>query len=547
MQTRIDLQNLYHNDALTDTTHNAKHSMYKTPRLQKQRITYGTSKKYSICTYNRAHGGKRSTSLNMAINSKTLSISFFWSFLEQGGSSIVSLLVQIILARLLLPDAFGVMAILLVIINLVNTLAQSGFGSALIQKKNASRITFSTAFWLSMALSLVLYIAVFFISPFIAEIYKMPDLVLYIRILGLSVFLESFNSIQRSFLQKDMQFKSLFRANFFAITFGAAVSIAMALAGFGIWSLIGQVLSQAGTACIILLVQIPWKPSFNFDSNDARFLFDYGWKVCLTSVLNTFYIGLSELVIGKSNTAAELGFYSQGRKWPIAAMGAMNNALQNVIFPALTELQDDKAAFKSAIRKALSSGFYIICPICFLATIVAEPIVALLLGSDWLPCVLIFQFTCLGYVLLMPQVLNLRAYMALGHSGLYLKLQTIKVVSGALIFCLVAIISKNIYVVSAAVLIHTSLCILLVDMAPAKRIHGVSALEQVRIILPTIALSIAASAIAAPIQVLHLDYLPQMIIQIIVFLVVFFSISKFTHHSGLNECLNILKQFTKRK
>lgn len=478
----------------------------------------------------------------MDINSKTLSISFFWSFLEQGGSSVVSLIVQIILARLLLPDAFGIMAILLVIINVINTLAQSGFGSALIQKKDANAITFSTAFWLSMALSFLLYAIVFFIAPFVDNIYSMPELSNYIRILGLSVFLDSFNSIQRSYLQKELQFKALFKANFAALLIGASIGIFLAFSGFGVWSLIAQTLSQAVVACVALLIQIPWKPTLDFDLNDARLLFNYGWKICLTGVLNTFYTGLSELVIGRTNTATELGLYSQGRKWPNAAMGAVNNALQNVLFPALSELQDDMTAFRSAIKKALTNGFYITAPVCFLATLISEPIIALLLGESWLPCTLIFQFSCLGYVLLMPQVVNLRAYMALGNSGLYLKLQLIKVVSGALIFCAVAILSNNIYIVSASVLTHTTLSVLFVDMFPAKRIHGVGAMEQLKIISPTIGLSLIASAFAAPICFLSISYLAKLIIQIIVFATIYLLGSKIIKHKGLLSCTALLKQ-----
>lgn len=483
----------------------------------------------------------------MNINSKTLSVSFFWSFLEQGGSSVVALIVQIILARLLLPEVFGVMAILLVIISLINTLAQSGFGSALIQKKDATKVSFSTAFWLSMLLSLILYIIVFLASPFIAEAYSMPELCTYIRVLSLSVFLDSLNSIQRSYLQKELKFKSLFRANFIAMLLSACVSILMALNGFGVWSLIAQTLSQAIVACIALLIQVPWKPTLDFDRKDAKSLFSFGWRICLTGVLNTFYTGLSELVIGKTNTTAELGFYSQGRKWPNAAMGAVNNALQNVLFPALSELQDNLPAFRAAIRKILSSGFYITAPICFLAAAISEPIVVLLLGDTWLSCVLIFQFSCLGFVLLMPQVVNLRAYMALGNSGLYLKLQTIKVVTGAFTFCLVAILSKNIYIVSAAVLIHTTMCVLLVDMFPAKKTHGVGALEQLRIISPTIFLSICSSLAVLPVQFFHLGYLAQMLIQIVIFSAVYLIGSKLLKHPGLHDCYILLKQLKNKK
>ena len=479
----------------------------------------------------------------MAITSKKLSLSFFWSFLEQGSSSLISLLVQIVLARVLAPDAFGIMAILLVVINLVSTISQSGLGSALIQKKDATETTFSTAFWLSLAISASLYCIIFFCSPLIEKAYSMPNLTIYLKILGLSVFFDSINSIQRSLLQKEMMFKSLFRANFLSILIGASVGIFMAFSGFGVWSLIFQTISQAIIACIILFVQLPWKPSFVFNLHESKELFGYGWKICFTGILNTLYTGLSELVIGKTNTVAELGYYSQGRKWPNAAMGAVNNALQNVLFPALSTLQNDVPAFQAAIRKMLLAGFYITAPICCLSAVVTEPLIAILLGESWLPCTLIFQFACIGYVFLMPQVVNLRAYMALGYAGLYLKLQIIKVVSGSILFCFVAFVSHNIYIVAAIVLLHTTCCVLFVDMHPAKKIHGIGTLEQLKIILPVLLLSIFCSCITSLIHLCSFDYLMELIFQVLTFSILYLAGSKLFKLPGYKECKTLLKQF----
>lgn len=482
----------------------------------------------------------------MPVSTRKLSLSFFWSFLEQGSSSLVSLIVQIVLARLLAPEAFGVMAILLVIINVMNVVSQSGLGSALIQNRNATKVTFSTAFWLSLFFSILLYTALFLVAPLLADIYSMPDLILLLRILGLSVLFDSINSIQRSLLQKELLFKSIFRANFLAIITGAIISIFLAVYGFGIWSLIFQTICQAVTACIVLFIQTPWKPSFVFDKQEARELFEYGWKICLTGILNTFYTGLSELVIGKTNSAADLGFYSQGRKWPNAAMGAVNNALQNVLFPALSALQDDKAAFQEAIRKMLSVGFYITAPICFLSAAISEPLIAILLGNSWLPCTLIFQFACIGYVLIMPQVINLRAYMALGHSGLYLKLQIIKVFTGSLLFAFIAFVTHDIYIVAATVLVHTILCVLFVDMHPAKRIHGVGALEQLVLILPVLVLSVISFVIVYPIHFFSFSYIIQFVLQIVFFTFVYIVGSSLMNLAGYSECKNLLKRFLKK-
>lgn len=483
----------------------------------------------------------------MKINSKTLSISLFWSLAEQGGSTVVSLIVQIVLARLLTPEIFGVMAILLVINSLISTIAQGGFGSALIQKKDADIISFSTALWLSIGFACILYLATFFSAPLVASVYSMPTLELYIRVLALTIFLDSFNSIQRAYLQKKMEFKKLFQVNFISLLLGAVTGVILAILGFGVWALIYQVIVQAFTACITMLITIPWKPQLTFNLKEGQNLFSYGWKICATGILNTFYTGLSELIIGKFCNAADLGYYSQGRKWPNAAMAAVNNSLQNVLFPAFSELQDDLSQLQYTIKKALISGFYITSPICILSAILAEPIIYLFLGEAWLPCTLVFQLTCLGFVFAMPQVVNLRAYMALGHSGLYLKLQLIKVISGAIIFCGVALITKNIYFLSLAVFIHAVICVLFVDMHPAKRIIGIGALNQVKIIIPTLVLAAIASIPTIAISAAHIGYIPQLFLQIITFVLIYLTGSIACHHEGLTDCKATLWRLIKRQ
>ncbi len=476
-----------------------------------------------------------------------LSKSFFWSFLEQGGSSLVALITQIILARIIAPEAFGVMAILLVINSVLSTLTQSGFGMALIQKKEATARCFSTAFWMSIIIAAALYVIIFLSSPFIAQLYAMPDLEQYIKALMALLFLDAFNSVQRAYLQKNLDFKALFNSNFLAILLGSLTGIVLALLGFGVWALIAQIAAQSLCACIVMTIQVPWKPSFDFSKKDARSLFNYGWKICATGILNTFYTGLSELILGKTTTKTDLGYFSQGRKWPVAAMGAVVNALQNVLFPVFSDLQNDAAALREAVKDALLTSSYITIPVCLLATVIAEPVIVLLLTDIWLPCVPVFQMTCLGYAFIMPQVVNLRAYMALGDSGLYLKLQIIKVVSGALLFCTVALFTENIYYVAIAVFAHTVFSVIVVDMQPAKRMHGLGRKEQLLGLLPIVTLSIVSAIFASLIPFINTEYILQMILQIVVFCSVYLLGSKVFRIPGGSNCLNAIKNLLNKQ
>ena len=250
-------------------------------------------------------------SIVMLMSRSSNATSFVWSFLEQGGSKVIQLVVQIVLARLLSPEAFGVLAILLVVTQIADSVAQSGLGMALIQNSNSSDKSYSTAWWLSIGLAVVLYIAIFIGAPVIASFYKMPDLVKYLRVLGLIVFFNSANSIQRSYLQRTMNFKGIFAATTFAALASGIAGITLASLGYGVWSLVVQSLLQSVFICGVMWFQISWKPTLVFEINEARELFSYGWKICVPGILNVLYGGISELVIGRACSAGELGLYSQ--------------------------------------------------------------------------------------------------------------------------------------------------------------------------------------------------------------------------------------------
>ena len=473
--------------------------------------------------------------------------SFVWSFLEQGGSKAIQFVVQIILARLLSPEAFGVLAILLVVTQVADSIAQSGLGMALIQKSDATDRSYSTAWWLSLGLAAALYVAVFLGAPAIAAFYSMPDLVVYLRVLGLIVFFNSANSIQRSFLQKSLNFKSIFAATTVAALGSGVAGIAMAVLGFGVWALVAQSLLQSVFICIVMWVKVSWKPALVFEAGEAKSLFGYGWKICITGILNVFYSGISELVLGRACSAGELGLYSQGRKYPNAAIGVMTNSIANVLFPMFSAIKDDEAALHSAIKRGLTLGTFIVAPMSLLAAVVAEPVVALLLTEKWLSCVPIFQLTCVANAFLMLQLVNLRAYMALGDSALYMRLQIIKVLGGGAVIWATAAITHNIYATAVANFVVGISSILFVDLAPAKRLHGYSALRQVRDVLPVLALSVVASVAGLSVQLLALGYVAELLLQCVVFGAVFLAGAKALRFKELSEAASLVRGLAQRR
>lgn len=473
--------------------------------------------------------------------------SFIWSFLEQGGTRVIQLLVQIVLARLISPEAFGILAILLVFTNIADAIAQSGLGMALVQKVDVTKKDYTTAFWFSLFLAALVFTALWFIAPLLALFYHEQSLETLLHVLSFVVFLNSINSVQRAYLQRHMDFKKLFKANV-AAAFGSGIlGIGSAFLGAGVWALVLQTIAQSLFVCLVLLIVVPWKPSFAFDKGSARNLYSYGWKLCVTGILNVVYTGVSELIIGRACSVTDLGYYSQGRKWPNAALSLVTNALQNVFFPAFASLQSDLVALRDSMKKCLVTGSFLIVPISFVATVAAEPLVTLLLTEVWLPCVPIFQLMCISNSLMLLQVINLRAYMALGDSGLYMRLQIVKVTLSVVLIGVAALMTRDIYMVATINAILIVFNVIVIDLHPTKRVHGYSRWEQIKDIFPIYLVSAVAAGGSSLVGLPNFPYTVELILMVVVFFLIYLALSAFFRINGAKECFQLVNGLLNRK
>lgn len=458
----------------------------------------------------------------------------------------MQVVVQLVLARLVAPEAFGMLAVLLVITNVADSIAQSGFGMALIQKSDVDDASYDTAFWLSMGIAVVMYAVLFLAAPSLALFYGMSDLADALRVLALVVIFNSANSIQRSYMQRRMDFKGLFHITLAASIASGAVGIGAALTGGGVWALVAQTLSLSVFICAVMVVVVPWRPHLRFCKAEARELFGYGWKVCVTGILNVFYTGVSELILGKACGAVKLGYYSQGRKYPYAAIGIATNAISNVLFPAFSSIQGDRKRLHAQMRKGLEAGTFIIAPLSMLCAVAAEPLVGILLGEAWLPCAPVFALACASNLVTMMQLVNLRAYMALGYSGVYLKLQIIKVIVGVTCIGGVAFFTRDIYAAAWATFLSTVFNIVIVDAGPAAKICGYARLRQLCDVLPTLLLSVLCVLPVAAISFLELNYAVQLLLEAVVYMLLYVAGALLMRLPALNEAAGLLKRFVGR-
>ena len=457
------------------------------------------------------------------IKQKTIS-SLFWKFLEQGGYAAIGLVVQVVMSWLLDPAEFGVLAIMLVFVNVGNVIVQSGLNTAIIQDPDVTDRDYDTVFWMSLALSLVLYLTVFLTAPLIAAFYDMPTLVAPLRTITLVLVVNAYFSIQEAIVARQMQFQKTFRATVISALVSGAVGIGVALAGGGLWALVAQQLCIQTVKCIVLAAQVSWKPRLIFERHRAVVLFRFGWKLLASGMLDQLYQSLSDLIIGKVFTKSELGFVSQGKKYPQALGVTLDGAIQPVMLSTVSRVRERIDDVKRVARRGLKTSSFLIVPSMCAFALVADSLVPLLLGEKWAASVPFLRAYCIIYALLPIHTTNLQVLNGMGRSDLFLRLEMINKVIGlsALLFCafglrdLYAIVYGKVFVDIAAVFVNAH---------PNKRVIGYSYREQIADVLPAWMLAAVSAAAAAPLATLGLGSGLTVLVQCLVFSVVYLALA----------------------
>lgn len=482
-------------------------------------------------------------SQNDTLRSRTVS-SLIWKLFEQSASSVVSLIVQIVMARLLAPDEFGMLAIMLVFVNVGNVIVQSGLNTAIIQGPNVTERDYSTVFWMSLVVSLVLYLAVWGASPAIADYYSMADIVWPLRVLVLILIINAFNSIQEAIVARSLEFNKTARATVTASVTSGTMGIVAALLGAGLWALVIQQLLFQLVKSIVLAFQISWKPRLVFEPERAVVLFRFSWKLLVSGLIEQGYQSLSDLMIGKVFDSTNLGYVSQGKKYPQALGLMLDGAIQPVMLSAVARVQDDGEKVKRLARRALKTSTFLIAPAMTLFAFVAEPVVSLLLGERWLPCVPYLRMYCFVYALLPVHTTNLQVLNGVGRSDLYLRLEVIKKIIGIATLCFTVFVLRDLTAIVAGYVVAGIICTF-VNAHPNKRVIGYSYLEQIRDILPAFALAIVAGALTYPIGFLGLPLLVTIILQSVSMAVVYLLLAKLFKVEEMAYLLGMVSKFRK--
>lgn len=452
----------------------------------------------------------KSTS-NTSLKTK-VAYGFFWKILERGGAQGVQFIISVILARLLLPKDFGTIALLAVFIMIADVFVQSGFGAALIQKKEVNDEDYSSVFYLSLIISFIVYVLLFIAAPLIGQFYSDSLLIPILRVMSLSLFMGAFNSVQYAVLSREMKFKKSFFVGLGGVFVSGIVGIVMAYCGYGVWSLVFSQLSGQLTSTIILWFTVRWRPSLIFSFSRIKMLFSFGSKLLVSALISTVFDNLYTLVIGKMYSPTIVGYYNKGQNIPLMIISNINGTISSVMFPALSTVQDDVKYFKELFQKMIVSSSFLVFPLMFGVIAVARPLVIILFTEKWLPSVPFLQLACFTYMFLPINLGNLQALNALGRSDLYLKLEIIKKI--LLLIVLVASMPFGIYAMIGSSAMLFCLCIV-INTWPIGKILNYSTQEQIKDILPPFMLSIIMCIIVLFVGTLQINIYVLLGLQIV--------------------------------
>lgn len=466
-----------------------------------------------------------------------------WRFAERCGAQLVSFIVSIVLARILAPEDYGTIALVTVFTAILQVFVDSGLGTALIQKKDADEIDFSSVFYFNFVVCLILYLGMFAAAPFIADFYGDVTLVPVIRILSLTIVISGVKGIQQAYVSRNMLFKRFFFSTIGGTIFSAVLGIAMAYAGFGIWSLVAQQLSNTFIDTLILWITVRWRPTKSFSWTRLKYLLSFGWKLLVSSLLDTAYNNLRNLIIGKMYSSSDLAFYNQGDKFPKVIVTNINASIDSVLLSTMSSAQDDKERVKQMTRRAIKTSTYVMAPLMMGLAFCAEPIVSLVLTDKWLPCVPFLRIFCTTYMFWPVHTANLNAINAMGRSDWFLRLEIIKKIMGMTI--LLSTMWFGVMAMAYSLLLSSVLS-QIINSWPNRKLLGYGYLEQVRDFAPGILLAVIMGICVYFISFLHLPTIVTLLIQFIVGAAIYIGVSAILKLEEFEYLLGMVKSFLKK-
>lgn len=468
---------------------------------------------------------------------------FMWKFLERIFAQGVSFIVSIVLARLLLPEEYGVVTLVLVFITIANVFVSSGFGDALIQKKDSNDVDFSTVFYCSMLISIIIYLMIFFLSDCVARFYNNPVITPVLRVMGLKIPISSFSTIQHAYVSKHMEFKKFFFSTLGGTIASGIVGIILALNGFGVWALVIQYLTNTLIDTVVLFFTISWRPRAVFSYKSASSLIKNAWKFTFSSLINTVYGQIYNLVIGKVYSTDQLAYYNKGNQFPSLIITNIDVSIASVMFPAMANCNDSYSQLKKLCQKSIRLSCYCIFPLLIGLSAVSNILIKLLLTSKWMDASFFLVVGCVVFMFQPLQTSNWQVLKAAGKSEWCLKLEVLKKAIGCAI--LAASIPFGIKVVALSAILNAFISTL-INMIYCNKVVHYSIFEQLKDFSLSLFYALLMGVAVYLVGQIAISDILKLFLQILVGMTIYLGISIITKNDNLLYLIGFARNIFRR-
>lgn len=469
-----------------------------------------------------------------------------WKLAERIGAQAVTLLINIILARLLMPEDYSVVSVVNVFFAFCNVFIVGGFNTALIQKKDADERDYASVIIVSVAISVVLYAALFVAAPWISGLYDKPLLTPVFRVMGITLVIDAVKAVLYAYVSNQLQFRKFFYATLCGTVTSAVIGVAMAMTGFGPWALVAQKMVSSVADTVVLMITSKFRVKLRLSMQRIRSLFSYGWKIFVATIISTIYDQCNPLIIGLRFSTVDLSFYSKGQSFPQALNSSLDGALTSVLFPVMAKVQDDTRAVLSYTRKFMRTASYVIFPVMVGFLAVSDSFVRVLLTEKWMGASIYIKIFCITYMFNIIQNGNLQTIRAIGRSDIILKLEVIKkTLYFAVIFATV-LLAKRPETLALATVVNTAVATA-VNTAPNRKLIGYRYRDQIADIVPNLLLSVVMGVVVYALNLLSISPLVLLLLQALTGVVVYVGLSVLTRNESFFYLLQMLRQFTLKK
>lgn len=468
----------------------------------------------------------------------------FWRYFERCAAQGVTFIVGIVLARVLTPEDYGLSSLSAIYIGIISIISDLGLTRALIQKKDADELDYSSVFYVNLTMSVLVYLIIFFTAPLASMFYKEPRLTAIIRVSSLTMPIGALFAMQSTIITKKMEFKKYFWATITGTIISSFVGIAMALNGLGVWAIVGQSMTNMIIDRLFLTALVRWRPRLMFSKKRVKPLFNYGWRLFVSGALDQIYGNIYSLVIGRVYSTSDLAYYERGKQYPMYIINNINSSIQSVLFPAISTVQNKIEDVKNIVRRSIVTSSFFIFPMMTGLGIMAELIIHVMITDKWLPAVPFIRFCCFTYALWPIHTANLQAISALGRSDIFLKLEVIKKVIG--ISVLLITLPHGLIAMmwgSSAVAVVSSF----LNASPNKKLLGYSYFEQLKDLLPSIVLSAVMAVCVLLVGMIPMNDIVKIFLQVLTGAAVYFGLAKLFRLESLEFILKTAKELRNRK